>query len=76
MSQDDASLVARVLAGEKSAFAQLLLTPEEVSTGLEAIRLKAVEAQRIPHEETEMEYRSFRSLPRGDFGGLLKPAEK
>ena len=55
---------------------QLLLTPEQIPTGLEAIRLKAVEAQRIPPETTEMEYRSFRSLPRGDFGGWLKPAEK
>jgi len=54
----------------------VLLTPEAVSTGLETIQRKAIEEKRTPPEEVELEYRSFRSLPRGDLGGLLKPAEK
>jgi bifunctional DNase/RNase len=54
---------------------EFLLTTEKVSSGLEALHRKAVEEKRIPPEEVELEYRSFRSLPRGDVGGLLKPAE-
>ena len=49
---------------------------EAAPTGLEALHRKVAEEKRTPPETTEMEWRSFRSLPRGDLGGLLKPAEK
>jgi RNA polymerase sigma factor (sigma-70 family) len=54
---------------------QTVLTTEGVLTGLEAIHHKSVEEERVLPEETEMEWRSFRSLPRGD-ADWLKPAEK
>ncbi len=45
-------------------------------TRLEEIHRKSVEKTRAQPEETEMEWRSFQSLPRGDMSGGLKPAEK
>jgi bifunctional DNase/RNase len=53
-----------------------LLTTGEVATGLEALQRKAIEEQHLPPEEGELEFRSFRLLPRGDLDGRLKPAEK
>ena len=53
-----------------------LLTPGDVVAGLEALHRQGIEEKRIAAEEIELEYRSFRSLPRGDGGGVLKPAEK
>jgi hypothetical protein len=52
------------------------LTPRDIPDGLEALRRKAIEEKRGQPEEVELEYRSFRSLPRGDMGGWLKAAEK
>lgn len=54
---------------------EYLLTSEAIFTRLEEIHHKSVEKKRAQPEETEMEWRSFRSLPRGE-GGWLKPAEK
>jgi hypothetical protein len=55
---------------------QLLLAPDNIPEGLEAIRLRYADQTQPPPEETEMESRSFRSLPRGDMHGWIKPAEK
>jgi hypothetical protein len=54
----------------------LLITPDTISEGLEAIERKYAEEKQTLGEETTMEWRSFRSLPRGDMHGWLKPAEK
>jgi RNA polymerase sigma factor (sigma-70 family) len=54
---------------------QTLLTTDGVIAGLEAIHGRSVTEGRAQAEETEMEWRSFRSLPRGE-GGWFKPAEK
>jgi bifunctional DNase/RNase len=55
---------------------QLILTPNNIPEALEAIRLKYADKTQPQTEEMEREWRSFRSLPRGDMGGWLKPAEK
>jgi bifunctional DNase/RNase len=55
--------------------AQLLLNPDSIPEGLEAIRRKYAEKRQAPPEEIEKEWRSFRSLPRGDVP-WIKPAEK
>jgi RNA polymerase sigma factor (sigma-70 family) len=55
---------------------EYLLTSEAMLIRLEEIHRKSVEKKRAQPEETEMEWRSFQSLPRGDMGGGLKPAEK
>jgi len=52
------------------------LLPIGIPEGLEAIRLRYADKAQLPTEETEREWRSFRSLPRGNMGGFLKPAEK
>ena len=52
-----------------------LLTADTVIAGLESIHRKGAEEKCTLHEEVEMEWQSFRSLPMGD-GGWLKPAEK
>ena len=55
---------------------QYLVTSDAIVSGLDEIHRKAVEANRAMPEEIEMEWRSFRSLPRGDMHGWIKPAEK
>jgi hypothetical protein len=54
---------------------QYLLTMNGIFPGLDEIHRRGLEANRTQPEEVEMEWRSFRSLPRGE-GGWLKPAEK
>jgi RNA polymerase sigma factor (sigma-70 family) len=54
---------------------RLLLTPDHIPEGLEAIRRKYAKKRQAPLEETEREWRSFRSMPRGDVT-WIKPAEK
>ena len=54
---------------------QLLLTPDNIPEGLEAIRRKYAEKRQAPPEEIEREWRSFRSMPKGDVP-WIKPAEK
>lgn len=54
---------------------QLLLAPDSIPEGLEAIRLRYADKEQLPTEETEREWRSFRSLPRGN-PPWIKPAEK
>jgi RNA polymerase sigma factor (sigma-70 family) len=54
---------------------QLLLRPNKIPEGLEAIRKKYTEEAETPPGETEREWRSFRSLPRENHD-WLKPAEK
>jgi bifunctional DNase/RNase len=54
---------------------ELLLRSENIPEGLEAIRRKYVEKRQAPAEEIEREWRSFRSLPRGN-PAWIKPAEK
>jgi len=54
---------------------QLLLTPDNIPEGLEAIRRNYAEKRQAPLEATEREWRSFRSMPRGDVT-WIKPAEK
>ncbi len=51
---------------------QTLLTTNGLLAGLNEIHRKSIEANRTLPEETEMEWRSFRSLPRGDAGGLAQ----
>jgi RNA polymerase sigma factor (sigma-70 family) len=48
--------------------ARLLLTPDSIPEGLEAIRRKYAKKRQAPPEEIEREWRSFRSLPRGGGG--------
>jgi bifunctional DNase/RNase len=55
---------------------QTLLTTNGLIARLDEIHRKGVEADRILPEDVEMEWRSFRSLPRGNMCGWLKPAEK
>jgi RNA polymerase sigma factor (sigma-70 family) len=55
---------------------QTLITTDQIVAGLEEIHRRSVEANRALPEEVEMEWRSFRSLPRGDMHGWIKPAEK
>jgi RNA polymerase sigma-70 factor (ECF subfamily) len=54
---------------------QYLVTTDAIVSGLDEIHRKVVEANRALPEEVEMEWRSFRSLPRGG-GRWLKQAEK
>jgi bifunctional DNase/RNase len=54
---------------------QYLVTADAIVSGLDEIHRKGVEANRTLPEEVEMEWRSFRSLPRGG-GRWLKQAEK
>jgi RNA polymerase sigma factor (sigma-70 family) len=54
---------------------QLLLTPDNIPERLEAIRRKYTEKRQAPREKIEREWRSFRSMPRGDVP-WIKPAEK
>jgi len=54
----------------------LPMTSDRALTELEEKHRKDVEEKRIPPEIAEMEYRSFRSLPRGDTGSGLTPAAK
>lgn len=54
---------------------QYLVTTDAIVPGLDEIHRKVVEANRTLPEEVEMEWRSFRSLPRGS-GRWLKQAEK
>jgi uncharacterized protein len=53
---------------------QYLVTTDAIVSGLDEIHRKVVEENRTLPEEVEMEWRSFRSLPRG--GRWLKQAEK
>jgi uncharacterized protein len=53
---------------------QYLVTADTVVSGLDEIHRKVVEENRTLPEEVEMEWRSFRSLPRGG-GRWLKQAE-
>jgi RNA polymerase sigma factor (sigma-70 family) len=55
---------------------QTLLIINGLLAGLDEIHRKVIEANLTLPEETEMEWRSFRSLPRGDIQGWLKPTEK
>lgn len=52
---------------------QTLLTTNGNLSGLDEIHRGGVEANRTQPEQVEMEWKSFRSLPRGEW---LKPAEK
>jgi len=54
---------------------QYVVTADAIVSGLEEIHRKGVEENRTLPEEVEMEWRSFRSLPRGG-GRWLKQAEK
>jgi RNA polymerase sigma factor (sigma-70 family) len=54
----------------------LLLNPDEIPDKLETIERKYAEEKQTAREEAEMEWRSFRSLPRGNARGWIKPAEK
>ena len=54
---------------------RLLLRPDNIPEGLGTIRRMHVEKRQAPAEETEKEWRSFRSLPRGG-GRWLKQPEK
>lgn len=53
-------------------------TSKEIFVGLDTIIQKHAEKNSVPvqAEEDGREWRSFRSLPQGDLGGLLKPAEE
>jgi len=55
---------------------EFLLRTRDILDGLEALQRKAIEEHRSQPEEVALEYRSFRSLPRGDASGWLKAAEK
>jgi RNA polymerase sigma factor (sigma-70 family) len=53
---------------------QYLVTTDAIVSGLDEIHRKGVDENRTMPEEVEMEWRSFRSLPRG--GRWLKQADK
>lgn len=53
-----------------------VLTSDSIVPRLEEFHRKGLEEHRILPEEVEMEWRSFRSLPRGDMYGWIKPVEK
>jgi hypothetical protein len=48
----------------------------DILTLLEEYSRERPEESSVSPETVEMEWRSFRSLPRGDAGGLLKPMQK
>lgn len=53
-----------------------VLTSQTVLPKLKEIHRKDLEGHPGVPEEVEMEWRSFRSLPRGEMGGWLKPVQK
>lgn len=53
-----------------------VLTSQTVLPKLKEIHRKDLEGDPGVPEEVEMEWRSFRSLPRGEMGGWLKPVQK
>jgi hypothetical protein len=54
---------------------EYLVTTDAIVPGLDEIHRKVLQANRTVPEEAEMEWRSFRSLPRGA-GRWLKQADK
>ena len=54
----------------------LTVTSDRALSELEEKHRKDVEEKRLPPETVEMEYRSFRILPRGEPGSGLTPAAK